>query len=131
MPNSLSISANPGQPCILVTGKGLWTPDQIETHFRKLEADLHAMRKRAGAARVLVDLGEANVQTAEVAEQMHHWTARIYQARDRVAVICQTALLAMQIKHRVKVYNRRIFPDREAAMAWLLADASSRVAESA
>ncbi|MBO9574320.1 MAG: hypothetical protein J7494_01155 [Sphingobium sp.] len=131
MPNSLTISAEPGQLYILVTGSGLWTPDQVETHFRKLDGDLRVVRRRAGVARVLVDLGKAKVQTAEAAERMHHWTARIYRAGDQVAVICETALLAMQIKHQAKIYNRRIFPDREAAMAWLLSDTAPRVAESA
>lgn len=130
MPNSLSISIPAGQAYILVTGSGLWTPDQVETHFGKLDRELRAMRARVGGARVLVDLRKAKVQTAEAAEKMKSWTGRIYRAEDQVAVICGTALLSMQIKHQAKVYNLRTFTDRQAATAWLLADASASSVES-
>lgn len=131
MPNSLSISFTSDLPYIIVTGLGLWTPQQVDAHFRQLDRDLRLMRARYGAARVLVDLSKAKVQTAEAAELMHGWTGRIYRAEDQVAVICGTQLLAMQIKHQAKVYNLRTFPGQPAAIEWLLTDASARVAESA
>jgi hypothetical protein len=122
MTNSLTISAKPGEPFILVTGKGLWTADHFDRHFRALDRELRAMRARAGFARVLVDLSGALVQTAEATAVMNHWTARIYGPRDEVAVICAATLQAMQIKRGPGNYQRMIFPDRKAALAWLLSD---------
>jgi hypothetical protein len=122
MTNSLNISAAPGEPFILVTGKGLWTADQFDRHFRALDRELRAMRARAGHARVLVDLSGALVQTAEATAVMNHWTARIYSPRDEVAVVCATTLQAMQIKREARDYRRMIFPDKKAALAWLLSD---------
>jgi hypothetical protein len=122
MPNSLSTSAAASAPYIHVTGSGMWTPQQLEQHFLALDRGLKAMRTRTGFARVLVELGEAKVQTAETAQIMQNWTARIYRETDQVAVICGTKLLAMQIRHQAKIRNLKTFADREAAVAWLLAD---------
>lgn len=122
----LSISADPGQPYIQVTGSGLWAAEDVERHFRSLDQALRVMRHRAGCARVLVDLSEAPVQTADAAELMDDWTARIYRENDQVAVVCGTTLLAMQIKRKTKGYRRETFPEKAAALAWLMADAPAR-----
>lgn len=122
MPNSLSIIATPGEPFILVQGCGLWSADAFEAHFRTLDRELRAMRIRRGFARVLVDLSDARVQTAEVAAVMNRWTARIYRPSDEVAVICGTTLLSMQIKREARIYQRTVFSDKAAAIAWLLSD---------
>lgn len=122
MQNHIDISAAPGEPFILVTGVGLWTPAQFEAHFRRLDRDLRAMRARFGLARVLVDLSESVVQTAETAAVMKHWTRRIYRSSDEVAVISSSALLSMQIRHEDCAYRREMFRDWNAAVAWLLSD---------
>ncbi len=122
MTNQLAISAAPGDPFILVTGIGLWSPNDVEAHFRALDKALRAMRARAGAARVLVDLSDALVQTAEAVAVMNQWTGRIYRARDQVALICGTTLLAMQIRREDKIYQRVLFQKKPEAIAWLLSD---------
>ncbi len=122
MPNRLTISAGPAEPYILVAGNGLWTPQQFEQHFRDLDRALGPRRARAGFGRVLVDLSGAHVQTSECAAVMSQWTGLIYRERDEVAVICGTTLLAMQIRREARVYHRAVFPDKKAALAWLLTD---------
>jgi len=122
MLNALSISAAASEPFILVTGQGLWSAEHFDRHFRNLDRELRAMRARAGHARVLVDLSDARVQTAEVAAVMNHWTARIYQPRDEVAVVCGTTLLSMQIRRETRDYQRMTFADKASALAWLLSD---------
>ena len=123
MPNSLSISAAASQPFVTVTGAGLWSPDQLEKHFRELDHMLKTMRTHRGAARVLVDFGQAKVQTADAASVIKRWTARIYREQDQVAVVCGTSLLAMQMRHQAKVGNLKTFSDRDLAVEWLLAEA--------
>lgn len=131
MSNLLAISAAPGEPFILVMGSGLWPVEHVERHFRDLERELRAMRVRAGFARVLVDLAEAQVQTTEAAAMLNHWTGRIYRMRDEVAVVCTSTLLAMQLRRETKAYHRAIFPDRKAALAWLVSDKEAPVAAKA
>ena len=125
MPNSLTISAKAGAPYIEVKGHGLWHPQHAEQHFRDLDRDLKLMRSRTGLARVLVDLGNAKVQTSETADIMHRWTARIYRPDDQVAIVCASQLLAMQIKHRAKIDQMMTSRDRDEAIAWLLAQAKA------
>ncbi len=131
MTNRLAISAAQGDPFILVTGCGLWSPDDVERHFRALDKALRIMRARVGAARVLVDLSDAAVQTAEATAVMNHWTSRIYRARDQVALICGTTLLAMQIRREAKIYQRVLFRKKPEAIAWLLSDKRSGASRSA
>ena len=132
MPNSLSTSAAGRQPYVLVTGSGLWTPAELEQHFGDLDRKLQAMRAKIGFARVLVNLGDAKVQTAEAATVIRKWTAQIYGENDQVAVVCGTSLLALQIRHQARVRNLKTFSDRDLAIQWLLADATElRAARSA
>ena len=131
MPNSLSISASVRQPYVTVTGKGFWTPASLEQHYRRLDRDLRAMRARAGSARVLVDLSEAAVQTAETAAVMQRWTASIYRETDQVAVICATQLLAMQVRRQAQIRNLKTFTGKQEAIAWLLDDGQAAVPRSA
>lgn len=119
MNNMLSFAVGPGRKYIRVTGSGLWTADQAETHFHKLGIALRKMRAELGRALVLVDLREALVQPAATTVAMTRETARIYEVRDRVAVVCATALLAMQIKRVAAVYDLATFTDCDAALAWL------------
>ncbi len=51
---------------------------------------------------------------------MNQWTGLIYRERDEVAVICGTTLLAMQIRREARIYLRATFPEKKAAIAWLL-----------
>ncbi len=131
MQNTIGISVASGDPFILVMGHGLWTPTQFERHFHDLDRALRAMRARAGFARVLVDLSDSMVQTGETAAVMNHWTRRIYRTRDEVAVVSPSALLSMQVKREERIYRREVFPDRGAAVAWLLSDKTVIPARSA
>lgn len=104
-----------------VSGDGLWTPALADRHFR----DLHQLVLRQRAARqrvlVLVDLTQAPVQTVETAKIIHEQTGRIYREADRVAVVCATMLLAMQIKHAAQIENMSTFEAIEPALLWLRA----------
>lgn len=121
MNSTLSFSVEPGGSFIRVIGMGLWKPAQIETHFRSLDAALRRMRASQGHARVLVDMSKALVQPADTAAAMNEATCRIYRKGDMVAVICATALLAMQVKHFSKPYELATFADEAQALDWLLA----------
>lgn len=104
---------------ITVAGSGLWTPERTAEHFRDLERAVLAVRREGKQVRVLVDLRAASVQTAETAAIMQQWTGRIYKVADRVAVVCATALLAMQIKRAANIETLSTFHEIEPAKAWI------------
>lgn len=133
MNNALSFTAAPGEPFIQVTGTGLWSPAEIERHFRALDKVLRPLRVRHGFARILIDMSEAKVQTVDAAAALDRWTGLTYRERDEVAVICTSTLLAMQTRRTAKIYHRAVFTERTAAIAWLLSDktAASRSVRSA
>lgn len=128
MNNTLSFNAAPGEPFIQVTGTGLWSPSEIERHFRELDKVLRAVRARRGFARLLIDMSEAKVQTAESAAALDRWTGLTYRERDEVAVICTSTLLAMQTRRTAKIYHRAVFTEKNSAVAWLLSDKSAAAA---
>ncbi|WP_041391678.1 hypothetical protein [Sphingobium sp. SYK-6] len=105
--------------CVRVFGAGLWSPDEAQAHFRALEQTILKLRRERAPVRVLVNLREAAVQTAQTADLMRTWTARIYRAADRVAVVCATTLLALQIRHVANVPNLATFQDVFLAEEWI------------
>jgi len=127
MNNALSFNAAAGEPFIQVTGIGLWSPPEIERHFRELGKVLRAVRARHGFARLLIDMSDARVQTAESAAALDRWTGLTYRERDEVAVICTSTLLAMQTRRTTKIYRRAVFTEKNAAVAWLMSDKSPTV----
>lgn len=131
MNNPLSFTGAPGDPFIQVTGTGLWSPADIERHFRELDRVLRTMRTRQGFARVLVDMSGAKVQTAEAAAALDRWTGLAYRERDEVAVICTSTLLAMQTRRTTKIYYRAVFTEKSSAIVWLLSDKAAGKARSA
>ena len=115
----LSFEANLADGFVTVLGAGMWSAERTEAHFRELERTVLKIRREHGSVRVLVDLREASVQTAETAAVMREWTTRIYRVADRVAVVCATALLALQIKRAADATTLATFHEIEPAIAWI------------
>jgi hypothetical protein len=104
-----------------VSGAGLWAPTLADRHFRELHQLVLRRRAAQQSVLVLVDLTQAPVQTVETAQVIHEQTGRIYREADRVAVVCATMLLALQIKHAAKIGNMSTFEAVEPALLWLRA----------
>lgn len=119
MDGTLSFDINEHDGFATVAGAGMWTPAQAEAHFRDLDRAITRLRRIHGSVRVLVDLREASVQTAETAGVVRNWTGRIYRGVDRVAVVCATALLAMQMKRAADIETLATFHEIELARAWI------------
>lgn len=115
----LSFKADLVDGFVTVSGTGMWSAERAATHFRDLERAILKIRREHGAVRVLVDLHAAAVQTAETAAVVREWTGRIYRAADRVAVVCATALLAMQIKRMADVDTLATFHEIGPAEQWI------------
>lgn len=125
MESSFTISPLAADGIIRVTGAGMWTPEGVALHFRELDGLVKVARARHGLARVLVDLRDAPVQTQDTAAALGKWTSTVYKPVDRVATIYSATLLAMQIKHRVEIFQIAMFREPEPAVEWLLAAADA------
>lgn len=119
MDGTLSFTVDHDDGYVVISGGGMWSPAQADEHFRELDRAILKLRREHKQLRVLVDLREASVQTPETVAVMRNWTGRIYRDADRVAVVCATALLALQIKRATDIETRATFHDMATAEAWL------------
>lgn len=121
MSGSLSFVIDDEEGLIRVAGRGMWTPEQAAIHFIELHRAILGLRAIRKPVLVLVDLREAAVQTAEVAEAVRDGTSRIYRDADHVAVVYASTLVILQIKRAARVPNLASFQDMDEAMTWLRA----------
>jgi|GEM_PF-2432291 len=119
MDGSLSFNVDLDDGYVTVAGSGMWTAERAEQHFRNLQYAVLKLRREHRRVLVLVDLRAAAVQTPETAAIIHAWTGRIYRSVDRVAVVCATALLALQIKRASDIETLATFHELAAAEAWI------------
>jgi hypothetical protein len=117
--SSLSVQFDEDEMLVRIVGIGMWTPEQLRGHYLNCDRVLKAMRADYGAARVLVDLSRAPVQTGETAAVIREWTPLIYKPSDHVAVVCVTTLFTLQIKRETSVRQLETFADMPSAVAWL------------
>jgi hypothetical protein len=117
MDNELGFEIDGG--LIRVSGNGIWSPEQAATHFRNLERAVGKVRRDHGKVSVLVDLRQAAVQPSETAAIIHEETTRIYSEADRIAIVCPTALLALQMKRGVNIASLATFHEMEPALRWV------------
>ncbi len=96
MAGFVSLTVDPDGRTIRVAQSGTLTVEMVRAHFTKLEAVMHEMRCRFGAAKVLVDIGDALVQPPEVAAIISESTSRMYAPDDRVALLCHSMLQTLQ-----------------------------------
>jgi hypothetical protein len=119
MSGQLCFEMDDVETIVRVRGTGLWTPEQTIIHFIALHRAILGLRAVRRKVLVLVDLRKAAVQTAETADAVRDGTARLYRDADFVAVVCESQLVAMQMKRAAQVPNLAIFSDLDAAMAWI------------
>lgn len=128
MAGQMMIREDPDGSLIRVTGRGQFTADGARDHFVTLERAVRAMRQRRGCARILVDLGDNSLQTADVASIVHEESSRICGPGDLVAILCHSMLQTLQMRRNGPQDRKREFPhDREAdAIQWLLGESSAK-----
>lgn len=119
MDGAFSFEIDDRAGAVTVVGSGMWSPERTTAHFVELERAVLKLRRAHGRVRVLVDLRGAAVQTAETAAVVRAWTGRIYRAADRVAVVCATALLALQIRRAADIATLATFHEIEPARTWI------------
>lgn len=105
---------------LLVEGTGMLSPSDMAARMSELVPVLDQLRRRAGIARVALDLSDARVQSAPTAEVLAQLSDQLYKPGDRLALICPSALVRMQVK-RASGMPFEPFDDQDSAIAWLKA----------
>lgn len=118
---TLAITTEDEPGIVRVTGRGLWTPDEVDSHFDELDPILQAERRARGGALVLVDLHGAPVQPIAVADRIRFHTSRMYRPEDRVAIIVRSSFVKVQMKRAAAVAHLEVFISPDAARIWLTA----------
>lgn len=123
MARDLMIHVDSDGALIRVCGQGQVSMTALRDHFVVLDRAMKDMRKRYGGARVLIDLGDTAVQTAEVAAMIQQESRRLFCEQDRVALLCHSMLQTLQVRRSGPGDCQREFsPEREAeAIEWLRA----------
>ena len=104
---------------VYIVGRGFWTDEMVDDHFRQLRRIAATARRSVGDVRVLVDLRGAAVQSPSVAARIKQETRQVWTDRDRIAVVLQSALAKLQIDRVVDNGNHASFVAIEDARAWL------------
>jgi hypothetical protein len=112
---------------IVVTGKGVWSPDCMDEHFAALAYWVEDRRARSQAVKVLVDLRGSGAQSAETMERIGIGAMTLYQDGDRVALLVTNSLAKLQMRRVIRTNQHQFFVSPSAARQWL--DAYSGVAQ--
>jgi hypothetical protein len=119
MTGSIDFEIVPGGGLFLIRGVGMWTAEQARAYFERIARAVDTLRMTRRPIRMLVDLRAAHVQTAETAAAMALGTQRLHRSADRVAFVCATMLLALQVKRDVTTPHIAVFDDMAQARDWV------------
>lgn len=98
---------------------GFWTQGDAEQFCVRLEPFIRYSQQEFGRALLLVDRREAPVQSTEVAAILGG-NSLMLTGDDRLALIVESRLTAMQFKRVLQHGQSKIFESPDEAMAWLL-----------
>lgn len=115
----LVVSFNDEGGWIDVGGSGFWTQQDLDGYVASLPAVLTKARRVDGRAALLADISAAAVQTQDVIDRISDFTAEMFTADDRIAVVIPSMIMKMQMRRGVKGAQMQIFASREEAKNWL------------
>ena len=113
-----------------LTAEGFITVEELERAAAALHDSIRSLGDRAGRHLTLYDLTRLNVVAGPVLAKFgSYFTDPVYRAiwARRVALVTASPMVARQMARlRGERSDMRIFDDRTAAMAWLLAAGDDR-----
>lgn len=104
---------------IFVTGRGLWSLDEIDKHFRALREMIDVLRSHGRPIRVLSDVTSGERQDSIVEDRILDRYRELYELGDRVAVLVSPSDRAHVADLLCKA-DIAIFSSRIAAEMWLM-----------
>jgi hypothetical protein len=100
---------------------GFWSIHVMRQFFSAYEAEISAIREAGVPLRVIADVRESAVQSAEVAQFILDRVTSIYRPGDRVALIVATSMLKAQLRRILPGGVHEYFLSGDAAEKWAMA----------
>lgn len=100
---------------------GFWSISVMRQFFAAYEAEISAIREAGMPLRVIADVRESAVQSAEVAQFILDRVTAIYRPGDRVALIVATSMLKAQLRRILPGGIHEYFLSGDAAEKWVMA----------
>lgn len=119
LPGALSIDSGDVDSVIVITGRGLWTVEQMAEHLDAYRRLLARRRRRQQPVRVLVLLEHAGVQVAAVTQALTAGLKTCHQSGDRVAMVVPSALARVQMRRVLSTDVHGYFVSEASARVWL------------
>ena len=119
----LVVSFNDEGGWIDVSGSGFWTQEDMDRYVAALPAMLAKARRAEGRATLLADISDAAVQTQDVIDRISEFTAEMFTAEDKIAIVIPSMIMKMQMRRGVKGAQLQIFASKDEAKDWLRAAA--------
>jgi len=105
---------------ISIEGRGLFTAEDVASHFRQLGTIISRHHASGQVVRALIDLKGAAIQPMGIATSIAEATNRLYsKPTDRVAILVASSLLKMQLKRIHADRPFEIFISEAEARAFL------------
>lgn len=105
---------------LTVTKHGYWTMATCAAFAETFRTELRRMKAQGGCHYCLVDASDFAVQSAEVAQALLALADSFpADCPGRMAGITGSKLSELQARHGGEAPDRRVFPTRAAAEAWL------------
>ena len=123
MTGSIGFEVNRATGIIETRAVGMGTPEDTAAYFERLDLAVRQARLEGQTVRVLIDLYEAPVQTPETAVALKAGSLRVHRPEDRIAFVCRSMLLSLQLKRTGYPGTIAYFADRAEAIRWLLSEA--------
>lgn len=106
-------------------GAGIWSVRQAAAYFRDWRDIVRAIHARGLSLSALIDMGDGQVQSDEVAEIMANITADMYRPGDAIAMRVPSSLAKMQLRRILDARYHEFFMSPAAAETWLKGKAIS------
>ncbi len=129
MDGHISIAIDVPAGLVRVHGSGFWSVDAVRRHFAELETTLTAVRESSGKVCLLIDMRDAPIQPAATTSFMRNERNNIYCLADKIAMICESARLALEAQREANLMHFAAFDAVKAAENWL-ADTTASSGES-
>jgi hypothetical protein len=108
-------------------GAGFWSPRQAKAYFQDWEKLIREIHAQGIAVSALVDMGDGQVQSSEVAAIIASVTSDKYRPGDAIAMLVPNSLAKIQMRRVLDARYHEYFISRSAAETWLKGRAPRRL----
>jgi hypothetical protein len=117
-----TVTIEPPHQLMRIEVQGFWQRDTMRAYLAELGRQVDALAAYGGCRRILVNMSDYPIQSAEIA-QGH---ARIVahgktEMKAATAVVMKSALSKLQAKRMANLAGQELFDDEPAARRWILA----------